>query len=82
MHGLTIGQVFVLFEGMTRYIVLTSPFGGGDESSSGTPMRGPVREHIGKDQPGALNTGLSSALGPVQKITRDQVPDDIRDLLG
>lgn len=31
MHETTIGQVFVLFDGLSRYVKLTSPWGSGDE---------------------------------------------------
>jgi hypothetical protein len=82
MRDLTIGQVFVLYDGMIDYVVLTSPFGNGDDDGNSKTRMGPVREHVDADQPGAMNTALGSYIPTVQRITADQVPDDIRDLLG
>jgi hypothetical protein len=77
---MTLAQVLLAFDGMTEYVLLTSPFGSGDADGNASPGA-PAREFIDQDQPGASMVLGGGALGPVQRISIDDVPDDIRDLL-
>jgi hypothetical protein len=80
MRGLTIGQIFVLFEGMTRYVTMTSPFGGSSDDGKKTRARGKSA-----DEPGAANTlaglGNGGAFGGIQRVNVEDLPADIRDLV-
>lgn len=75
MRRLTFGQVFVLFDSLAQYVKLTSPWGGDSESSGSGGSKG------SPELPGAIPLLGPSAGDALNITTKEQLPDDIRDLL-
>jgi hypothetical protein len=76
------GRVFALFDAMTAYLILTNPWGSGDESDApagAAPTLSGATNVVADDDAGGM-AALAPAM-PFKHITADQVPDDIRDLI-
>jgi hypothetical protein len=76
------GRVFALFDAMTAYLILTNPWGSGDagEDSSSAPPAPAGFTNLVRDADEGGSAALAPAM-PFNHITRDQVPDDVRDLI-
>ncbi len=46
MRRLTIGQVLLLFDALTHYVIFTSPFGSGESASDSSPAAGDTRTAV------------------------------------
>ena len=82
MEELTLGQVYALFEGAMDYVMLTNPWGSGEEEKADEPA--PTREDISSlNQPGSAAAAMVGA-GMLQSVTvrpRDSVPEANRDIV-
>lgn len=77
MHTLTIGQVLLLFDGMTSYVVLTNPFGSGDATGS----RSSGEESAPSTRTAVWESTQSGILHPQGHARIDQIDPSIRDAL-
>ena len=68
---------------MTAYLILTSPWGSGDDnagSRSGGPSQVELHSEIRADQPGAI-AAIGKSAAHVTVLSPDQVRPEVRDLL-
>ncbi|MDB5042165.1 MAG: hypothetical protein JWN27_2891 [Candidatus Eremiobacteraeota bacterium] len=83
MHGITLGQVLVMFDAAGRYIVTTNPMGGGDTESAGsTAASAEPANSVGTDLAGDAafverHQGMTFGAKSI-----DQMPAHVRELLG
>jgi hypothetical protein len=80
MHRMTLGQVLVLFDAMSAYIVLTNPWGSGDDGAPSAPStrQADPRERVRVTDP----QFLEKFGGSVQNRAPAEMPAHIRALLG
>jgi len=74
MRGLTVGQVFVMFEGLSQYLVMTSPLGGGDGSESDHH----VDREVAADELGASTVIAGIPGSSVAHRRYEDLPEHIR----
>ncbi|MHB1798057.1 MAG: hypothetical protein ACYCUI_07095 [Vulcanimicrobiaceae bacterium] len=71
MRRLTIGQVLLLFDALTHYVIFTNPFGSGESTSEPSPAAGGTRTAV-------FDATTSGILHPQKSVHIDQIDPAIR----
>lgn len=83
MHGMTLAQVLVLFEGMADYLRLTNPWGSGESAGASPSDAGQsvvMRNHVGADAYGAGQIAATQNMA-VRHRKLEELPAHVRSML-